>query len=128
MYKGTIMKIYTSNFANLRKIPSDIVPISICAKSPHWFHGIEYKTLAPSYEILSNWKNNHDAIQYMFNFNFKILGHLHARKVVEDLSSLSRGNDLVLLCYENRDCFCHRHLVSQWLTVNGFPCKEFEFK
>lgn len=28
--------IYTSYFANLRNIPSDIVPISICGKAHEW--------------------------------------------------------------------------------------------
>ena len=58
------MEIYTSNFANIRKIPSNIIPISIAAKSPDWYHGYEYKSLAPSYEILSNWKTNRNMIEY----------------------------------------------------------------
>ena len=37
------MKIYTSYYANLRKIPDDIVRISIAGKAPAWYTGLQYK-------------------------------------------------------------------------------------
>ncbi len=35
------MKIYTSYFANLKNIPDNIVPISICRRSPKGYDGIQ---------------------------------------------------------------------------------------
>lgn len=43
--------IYTSYFAKLRKIPSNIISIAICAKSPDWYKGLKYKKLAPKYDF-----------------------------------------------------------------------------
>lgn len=46
------MLIYTSYFAQVKNLPSDIVPISIAAKQvPGWRYPV-YKALAPTYNIL----------------------------------------------------------------------------
>lgn len=45
------MLIYTSYFAQVKNLPSDIVPISIAAKQvPGWRYPV-YKALAPTYNI-----------------------------------------------------------------------------
>ena len=42
------MKIYTTYFANLKKIDqSRIIPVSICGKPIPGWTGLEYKKLAP---------------------------------------------------------------------------------
>ncbi len=37
------------------------------------------------------------------------------------------GADVVLLCYEKADAFCHRHLVSDWLHSYNIDCEELVF-
>lgn len=39
--------IYTTYFANLKRLPQDVVPISICGKATEWYDGLQYKKLAP---------------------------------------------------------------------------------
>lgn len=51
-----VMKIYTSYFAMMRNFPENIIPIAICAKPPTWYEGLVYKKLAPSYDILMQYK------------------------------------------------------------------------
>ena len=46
------MNIYTSYFAKLKFFPKDLIPISICAKAPSWYDGLQYKKVAPTYDIL----------------------------------------------------------------------------
>lgn len=46
---------------------------------------------------------------------YKVLHDVHVEEVLQDLEFLSNGADVVLLCYEKADAFCHRHLVSDWL-------------
>ena len=41
-------KIYTSYFANLKNLPDNVCPISICGKAPDWYKGLQYKKLAPT--------------------------------------------------------------------------------
>lgn len=58
-------EIYTSYFAKLKYLPNNIVPISICAKTPEWYKGLQYKKLAPTYYFFMEWKKNHDNAYYI---------------------------------------------------------------
>jgi uncharacterized protein (DUF488 family) len=124
--------IYTSYFAKLRKLPPDIIPISICGKAPEWYKGLQYKKLAPKYGFFMEWKKNHDNNYYIEHFQKEVLDTLDANKVVDELDSLiiknkidREGKDIALICYEKPSDFCHRHLVANWLKKNGYCCEEF---
>ena len=117
--------IYTFYFANLKKLPKNIVPISICGKAPEWYTGLQYKKLAPKYDFFMKWKENHDNDFYIEHFNKEVLDLLDSKKVIEDLTKLSNNQDIALICYEKPGDFCHRHLVAEWLTKNGYNCTEY---
>ena len=117
--------IYTSYFANLRNIPDDIVPISICGKAPDWYDGLQYKKLAPKWWFFKVWKNTKDNNYYIENFYKEVLNKLSAMDVVADLYCKSAGKDVTLVCYEKPSDFCHRHLVADWLNFCGFKCEEW---
>ena len=126
--KGLLMNIYTTYFSNIRNLPENIVPVSITAKPPKKWEGIEYKKLAPKYDILFEWKRTHDDAQYSERYCNEILNHLDPKKVIDDLSKISTyndGKDVALVCYETPRCFCHRHIVSRWLNQNGCCVKEY---
>lgn len=110
------MKIYTSYFAVMKKIPENIVRISICGGVPQWYQGLQYKKVAPKYAFFQEWKKNGDNNYYIEHFNKEVLDCLSAEDVYRDLEKLSDGKDCVLLCYEKSDDFCHRHLVAEWLN------------
>ena len=76
--------IYTSYFAKLPKLPKKITPISICAKAPYWYSGLEYKRLAPKYGFFMEWKQNHDNDYYIKCFNEQVLGNLNPNDVIAD--------------------------------------------
>ena len=119
--------IYTSYFGKLKKIQKyapNIVPITICGKSPDWYRGLEYKKLAPKYWFFAEWKKNHDNDFYVKNYNKEVLSILNPKQVMKELYSMSDNENIVLLCYEKPGDFCHRHLVSKWLSDNGIPCDE----
>ncbi len=119
------MKIYTSYFANLRNIPDDIVPIAICCKLPKGYSGLEYPVLAPSSALLSEWHRNHNESYYRQVYCNK-LNRLNVHSIIGVLEYLSKGKDIVLLCYERPEKFCHRHLVAEWLNKHGYDVKEWE--
>ena len=122
--------IYTSYFAKLSKLPANIIPIAICGKSPEWYKGIQYKKLAPKWSFFSIWKETHDNEYYIKHFNEEVLNPLNANDVINELYSLAGKNqdaDIVLICYEKPGDFCHRHLVADWLTRNGYPVEEYKF-
>lgn len=131
--------LYTSYFAKINKIPSNVVPISICGKAPDWYQGTQYKKLAPKYGFFMEWKKTHDNEYYIKHFNEEVLSHLSPSKVVNELQRLlpvevkeQAANiwvdpewHIALICYEKPTDFCHRHLVAKWLTDNGFKCEEW---
>lgn len=116
--------IYTSYFAKFKKLPPNVVPISICCKAPDWYDGLQYKKLAPKYSFFSEWKKNGDNNYYIEHFNDEVLSVLSPQTVYIELMKLSGGKDIALICYEKPTDFCHRHLVAKWLTINGIKCEE----
>lgn len=117
------MRIYTGYFAVEKKYPSDIVRIAICRSVPKWFDGYYFKLLAPSWDLLNDYREGIiNWEQYTERFNEETLSQVKAEGVVQQLSAFTHGKDCVLLCYEKE--VCHRFLVSAWLNENGFSCSE----
>lgn len=119
-----IINIYTSYFGNLKNISKDIVPIAICGKSPNWYEGLEYKKLAPKYKFFMEWKENKDNNFYIKHYYDEVLNKLYQENVLKDLYNLSDGKDVVLLCYEKSNDFCHRHLFRRWYNIEENKIKE----
>ena len=117
--------LYTSYFSNIKKLPKDIIPISIAAKAPSWYNGYEYKVLAPSFSIFKEYKETLNEEQYVSRYSYEILRKLNPHYIARDLLKLSNNKSFALICYEKPDKFCHRHLVSFWLTFNGWACDEW---
>ena len=118
--------IYTSYFARCNKLPKGLVPISIARQAPTGYTGLEYKTLAPAWDILSEYKQTKDERTYIQQYNYQLF-LLSADQVVKELKELAQSDQIILLCYEKPDDFCHRHLVAQWLTEHGYDTQEIEF-
>ena len=119
--------IYTSYFAKLRKLPENIIPISVCAKPPEWYDGLQYKKLAPKYHFFMAYKEDSDEAKYTECFNNEVLNGLNPTDIANELYTLANGaTDIVLLCFEKPPKFCHRHIVSRWFRDNGIDCNEIE--
>lgn len=119
------MDLYTSCFSNISELPEEAVPISICLKTPDWFQEAEYKALAPKRGFFETYRRNHDKSYYTQCYRAQVLAPLDADEVFHELSLMTGGRTAVLLCYEQMEEFCHRHLVAQWLTENGYSVKEW---
>lgn len=117
--------IYTTYFAKLKSLPSDIAQVSICGKAPDWFNGFQYKKLAPKYNFFKEWQITKDNNYYIRCFNEQVLNMLSAKQVYQELVTMTQSEDIALICYERSDRFCHRHLVREWLNANGIPSKEW---
>lgn len=120
--------ISTSYFAMVKRLPSNAFPISIAAKTPDWYQGVCYNRLAPSFDILAEYKQIGDEKRYIRRYSQEILGKLRLSEVLDDLQLLTPAHhSTVLLCYERPEKFCHRHLVADWFTQNGIPVSELTF-
>lgn len=119
---------YTSYFANIKNLPPDVVPIAICGKSPEGYKGLEYKKLAPSWSIYSEWKyQHHNNSIYIDRFYKEILDKLDPLVVEQELlNRVVRGMSFCLICYEKPNDFCHRHIVADWMRKAGINIQEFQ--
>ncbi len=131
--------LYTSYFAKGRiGWRENVLPVAICRKPPDGWTGASYEKLAPSYDLLMEWKNDPRNDDYFGikrkQYEEEVLSKLDAREVMKELQRMypgyvepiweSKKYHIVLLCYEKRSDFCHRHFVAQWLTKNGYNCEE----
>ena len=80
--------IYTSYFAKLKSLPDNVIPISICAKAPSWYNGLQYKKLAPKYDFFMKWKENHDNDYYIEHFQKEVLNNLDVIRTLHELHGL----------------------------------------
>lgn len=122
--------MFTGYFAKLDSYKAaGLTAVSICGKAPEWYDGFQYKKVAPKIGFFMEWKNGShkgDNAYYVDHFKREVLDTLNADDVVNDLAKYCDDIDkLVLLCYEKPGDFCHRHLVSEWLTMKGHHCVEY---
>lgn len=128
--------LYTSYFGKVKKLPETILPVSIAAVTPRWFQGRIYKQLAPTFELLNDWKiGSIVEDKYTERFNTQ-LEMLDPHEVVDELryvlpTTCMSGRfwedpnlSIALLCYEKSGAFCHRHLVAKWFRDHGIQCEE----
>ena len=118
--------IYTTYFANVKNLPQHVVPVSIAAKTPSWWSGLTYKTLAPKYDMLAEYHATGNEELFAEKYIRGVLMHLTARRVVSELFELANSTDVALVCYEKQDSFCHRQLVAYWLERGGYIVNEFK--
>ena len=132
--------IYTSYFSNVKYIAGkkpDLEFVSIAGKTPEWLKdGLikihKFKDLMPKYEW---WKIWHEKFKddyqydeskkcYEEKYNETVLSKLNPNDVQFRLYELSNRKNVVLLCYEKPETFCHRHIVAEWLSGYGIEVEE----
>lgn len=118
--------IYTSFYENIPNLPKNIIPISIAGRAPENYNGLEYKKLAPKLDFWKIWEKTQDNDFYIENYNKRVLDNLNAQEVINELLKMvsNKNVEICLICYE-KEGFCHRHLVRDWLILNGFKCEEY---
>lgn len=110
--------IYTGYFARLNGyISMGLRPISVAGKSPEFYMGDKLGCFAPTREMYNAWKygsisDEEYAIRY-----------INERLEPLDLSFMKGLDEVVLLCYE-KEGFCHRHILREWLNTKGFEVNE----
>lgn len=116
--------LYTSYFGLVKKFPETLIPVAICLYPPKGYKGLVYPKLAPTKEILEEWKKNKDERAYIHAYATDVLSKLTPEEVRDDLVTMvGEDKDIAMLCYE-KEGFCHRHLVSNWLSASGILTME----
>jgi hypothetical protein len=118
--------MHTSYFSKHGKHPN---AVSIALWPPKWLPEIKRcDELAPSRRILKRWndtldnKDNYTAAEYERDYRADVLANLDAKTIYEKL-----GPDAIMLCFENNEKFCHRHIAAAWLQEQlGITVTELE--
>lgn len=115
-------RIFTGYFGKLKKYTEEgLFPIAIAMYLPEWYHGSQYMPLAPHKYMLSK---NMPVSVFDREYKQHVLQKLSPEQVIRQLDFLSKGKDVVLLCYEKLQRDCHRGLVAEWLIKNGYDVQE----
>lgn len=115
---------YTSYFGNVRNLPKDAILVSISLWSPKDWKGKHIKQLAPTEDILMEYKRTGKQVRYVQRYSKEILAKRSADGLVKAIREKWGEQDVIFLCYE-KSGFCHRHLLANWLTMYGYPCEEW---
>jgi len=123
------MVIYTGYYAKLKEyLNQGLTPIAISGAVPDFYDINKYlwwRRLAPSWDIFSKWKSGEiDDYGYVERYIPERLETLDKEKLKRDLLSIENP---ILLCYE-KDGFCHRHVLADWLRDMGLEVEEFNIQ
>jgi uncharacterized protein (DUF488 family) len=64
--------------------------------------------------------------RYVGRFKKEVLSNIEINSFIEEYKNIyaEHKKDIVLLCYEKPEDFCHRHIVQEFLNENGFKTSE----
>lgn len=107
------MNIYTSNYRASRALSeTDYLLVSISRRSPKHWAGAQCKDFAPSSSLLAQYHRGMSEVEYTDRYRQEIDELSDFYSVFVQLAKLAKGRDIVLLCYEKKGDFCHRHILS----------------
>ena len=118
--------IYSTYFAKLSKLPSSIIPVAICRVPPKWYGGKLYQKIAPSEQMLWEFKRSMNLSRYEERYALEVLYGLNAHEVANDLMRIAGSEDVAMVCFEKQPP-CHRFWVNEWLNMFDIPAEEFKF-
>ena len=119
--------IYTGYWAKIDYYKSNgLVPVGISGWTPDGYTGKTYKRLAPKYSWWKEWHDNKLSEQwYIDKYYETVLDVLNPTEVATQLQQIS--DNVILLCFETPEKFCHRHLVARWIKEKtGINVREYQ--
>ena len=100
----------TSYFAKVRNSPK-LKLVSVSRTTPPNFQGVSCFEVAPPSDLLWAFKNKQiSEEEYETRYRAEVLSHIDAQQFYETYK------DCVLCCWESPNKFCHRHIISSWLS------------
>ena len=116
--------IYTGYFANIGNYHGCL--LSIASRNPEFYNGATMSAFAPPLKLIGAYKRGEiNEFEYTDRYREEVLDKLDKEKIYEYLKAIDETEDVFLICYE-KDGFCHRHLVADWLENEvGLKVEEY---
>lgn len=108
-----MINIYTTNYTKASRLSNKhYLKVSISLTRPREFNGMHIVSLAPTRQLLDDYHNGLTPEEYEPRYREQIskLNDIHA--LFEIMAKQAKGRDILLLCYEKKNAFCHRHILS----------------
>lgn len=125
--------LYTTYLSKLKNIPENALKLIITRFPPKYLNLNEYpntyivKQLAPSIQLLTQYKKNNDWNWYVKEFQLEMQTRKDMIKAINRLKEiLDDEEDVYLICYEKDYTKCHRNLIARKLQQEGYNCKELK--
>jgi len=114
--------IYTSYFAHISKLPKEY-PLYYISNSTINSRIQQLSCVVPDWHIVKDYK---DGLINEEVYTQKYLQMLEDNKeeILKQIKNLP--NNSVLLCYEGKTKFCHRHVLADWLKTYNIEIEEIE--
>lgn len=114
------MNVYTSYFSNRRNFPDNFEVFSIVQYAPKWSKYRNIKDFAPSATLLRDYKrgdvtDKEYTIRYMLEMS---------RIDIESILKSIKSDNVIFVCYEKPNEFCHRHILRNILKRYGINAME----
>lgn len=121
-----MINIYTTNYTKASRLSNKhYLKVSISYWRPREFNGMHIQSFAPSKQLLEDYKNGLSPEQYEPRYREQIdkLDNIYA--FFQLMAKQAKGRDILLLCYEKKNAFCHRHILSDIIFERyGYRIKE----
>ena len=115
--------IYTSYYKNVADVGPAYTLIQVSNSKPKWFPwGVwPLPEVYPDFENVKALKDgvmSEDRFSQLYREKLAKLDRTVILNKINEIVSLGDDRDAMLLCWENSDKFCHRHILAEWLGNN----------
>lgn len=111
-----VVNVFTSCFKKALNLDSSkYLVVSISRFNPRGFDGLSLKSLAPSRQLLADYKRGMSWDEYSKRYRLECLTSGGVRSALSLLLSHTHGRDIVLCCYESPSMNCHRFLLADFI-------------
>ena len=121
-----MIDIYTTNYTKASRLTEKYyLKVSISLYRPRDFKGMQIQSFAPTKELLEDYKNGLSAEQYEIRYREQINKLTDIYSFFQIMAKQAKGRNILLLCYEKKNAFCHRHILSDIIYERyGYRIKE----
>ena len=74
----------------------------------------EYKSLCPNWKLSEKFKLKKINEDFFYEEFYEQLNMLNPKETYENILTLVKGYEPVLMTHGNKTKFCHRHIVAEW--------------
>lgn len=108
-----MINIYTTNYTKASRLSNKhYLKVSISYIRPREFNGMHVQSFAPSKQLFEDYKNGLSTEDYETRFREQINKLSDIYSFFQIMAKQAKGRDILLLCYEKKNAFCHRHILS----------------